>query len=226
MSGMRDEARSDTGKLLIYGASGHGRVVADAARAVGYRVVGWGDGNRELRGAKVAGFEVVAGSVEEAAAWAEEHGAEVVVAVGDNRVRRKLYRDFLDRGARPATVIHPAAVVSPEASIEPGSVLFAGAIVNPGARVGENVILNTAATVDHDGRIGSHAHLSPGVHLGGTVTVGEGTHLGVGTSVRNNVTIGEWSVVGVGSAVVADLPSWVMAYGVPARVVRRLADEA
>lgn len=207
-------------RLLIYGASGHGRVVADAARAAGWGVAGWVDGDSSKAGSAVDGLPVVTGGPAEAAQEAAVRGAAVVVAVGDNRARREIFKALVEAGARLATVIHPAAVVSPEARVGQGSVIFAGAVVNPGAEVGENVILNTAASVDHDCRIGDHAHLSPGAHLGGTVTIGEGTHLGVGAAVRNDVTIGAWSVIGVGAAVVGPLGDGVVAYGVPARPVR------
>lgn len=206
-------------RLLLFGASGHGRVVADAARAAGWEIAGWGDDDPARHGLELEGVSVVAIGVEEAAAWARAHGARLVVSIGDNRARSRLFEALLAAGAEPATVVHPAAVLSPAAALGPGTVVFAGAVVNPGARLGRNVIVNTAASVDHDAAIGDHAHLSPGVHLGGTVTVGEGAHLGVGVSVRNNVSIGAWTVVGVGAAVVGDLPAGVVAYGVPARVI-------
>jgi sugar O-acyltransferase (sialic acid O-acetyltransferase NeuD family) len=207
-------------RLLLFGASGHGRVVADAARAAGWEIAGWADDDASRRGQELDGAPVVATGVAEAAAWARERGAHVVVSIGDNRARARLFEALLAAGADLATVVHPAAVVSPSATLGSGTVVFAGAVINPGTTIGRNVIVNTSVSVDHDNWIGDHAHLSPGVHLGGTVSVGEGAHLGVGVSVRNNLSIGAWTLVGVGAAVVADLPANVVAYGVPARVVR------
>ncbi len=207
-------------RLLLYGASGHGRVVADAARAAGFELVGWADDQAGRLGQTVAGAPVVASSVGEVLALALRQDCQLVVTIGDNRVRARLFAELVAAGAEPGTVIHPSAVVASDAVIGLGSVLLAGVVVNPGARIGANSIVNTAASVDHDCEVGNHVHLSPGVHLGGTVKIGEGCHLGVGVSVRNNVGIGAWTVVGVGAAVVSDLPGGVVAYGVPAKPLR------
>lgn len=204
-------------RLLLYGASGHGRVVADAARAAGFELVGWADDDEGRRGHEVGGVPVLATSTTEAAQVARDQGALVVVTVGDNGARARLFTALIEAGAEVATVIHPRSVIAPSASLGVGSVVLAGAVVNPGASVGRNAILNTACSVDHDCQLGDHVHLSPGVHLGGTVIVGPGAHLGVGVSVRNNTRIGAWTLVGVGAAVVGDLPDGVVAYGVPAR---------
>ncbi len=207
-------------RLLIFGASGHGRVIADAARAAGFDLAGWADDDPRRAGTSVAGAPVVAIGTEAAARWAGEHAARVVVGIGKNRIRARVFAALLAHGAQPATVIHPRAVVSPTARLGAGTVVFAGALVNPDAVLGRNVILNTGVSVDHDAAIGDHVHLSPGVHLGGTVSIGEGSHLGVGAAVRNNLAIGAWSLVGVGAAVVAPVADGVVVVGVPARVLR------
>jgi sugar O-acyltransferase (sialic acid O-acetyltransferase NeuD family) len=204
--------------LLIYGASGHGKVVADAALAAGWDVLGFVDDDPSKPGSMLLGLQVSAASGERLHA----SDVSVVIGVGSNLARRAIYHRLVEAGVSIATVIHPRAVIAPSATIRPGAVVFAGAVINPDCVIGENSIVNTAASLDHDCVLGAHAHLSPGVHLGGTVLIGEGTPLGVGVSCRNNIQIGSWSVVGVGAAVVADLPDRVMAVGVPARVVRRL----
>ncbi|MFN7960747.1 MAG: acetyltransferase [Thermoanaerobaculia bacterium] len=209
-------------RLLIFGASGHGRVVAEAAAAAGLAPAGWADDDPDRRGSRVDGLEVLACGTAEAAEIALEAGWSVVVAVGDNRARRRVMLELAALGAQLATVVHPRATISPTARLGEGSVALAGVVINAGAQVGSNVILNTSCSVDHDCRIGDHAHLSPGVHLGGAVEVGEGTHLGVGVSVRNQIKIGAWSLVGAGAAVVSDIDPGVVAWGVPAKPQRRL----
>jgi sugar O-acyltransferase (sialic acid O-acetyltransferase NeuD family) len=202
--------------LIIYGSGGHGKVVADAARSAGWDVRGFADDNPGKAGASVVGLPVLAIGLAAAASRCQEHGAAAVVALGDNRVRRRVLCALVDAGVKPATIIHKSAVIAPSATLAHGTVVLAGTVVNPDSRIGENVIINTGVTVDHDNDIRDHVHLAPGVHTGGTVTIG----VGVGASVRNNVVIGEWSVVGVGAAVVADLPAHVVAFGNPARVQR------
>jgi len=210
-------ARSVDQTLVILGASGHGKVVADTARAAGFDVRGFADADPTLRGGRVMDLPVAATTDDEVVAWLEDCDAQLVLAIGNNRVRRTVFRRLDDRGVRFATVVHPSAVVSPQAAIGRGTVVFAGAVIQPGCRVSDDCIVNTAASIDHDSLIEAHAHLSPGVHLGGTVAIGEGAWLGVGVSVRNNLRIGAWTTVGVGAAVVSDLPPEVVAVGVPAR---------
>jgi acetyltransferase EpsM len=149
-------------------------------------------------------------------------GAEVVVALGDNRLRKAVQEALVLAGLPISCVVHPSSTNAASARFGPGTVILAGGIVGVAANIGEGSIVNTGARVDHDANIGAFSHLSPGVTLGGEVTVGEGTHLAVGVSVRNRVTIGCWSLIGVGAAVVSDVPDRVLAFGVPARVVRSL----
>lgn len=204
-------------RLVILGASGHGRVVAAAAIAEGWEVLGFADADPTLRGTVLGRLEVAATHDEELLDWLRGSGASLILAIGQNRVRAKVFARLSARGVTWARVVHPRSWLAPGVTVGEGSVVCAGVVVQPGARVGANVILNTSCSVDHDGVLHDHCHLSPGVHLGGTVEVGEGTWLGVGVSVRNNLTIGPWATVGVGAAVVADLPADVVAVGVPAR---------
>jgi acetyltransferase EpsM len=213
-------------RLLVYGAGGHAKVVADAAISMGYRVMGFLDADPSKVGLRVLGLPVLLADAGEAVAVCRDKDAEVVVAVGANAARMRVFETLRSASVPIATIIHARAVVAGSAVVGEGTVVFAGVVVNPETRVGRNVILNTSASVDHDNRIGDHAHLSPGVHTGGTVTVGEGTHVGIGASIRNNIEIGAWSVVGAGSVVVKDLPDSVVAYGVPARIVRPSAQPA
>ena len=208
--------------LLILGAGGHGRVVADAARLSGiwseiaflddrFPEMGTPDGS--VDGISVRGpFG--------AAAKLRPHFPDAIVAVGDNRRRLEVFQEMKTIGYRLAVVIHPTAAVSDRAIVGPGTVVMAQCAVNPGTRLGAGCIINTGATVDHDCDIGQGVHLSPGVRLGGNVTIGERSWLGVGVSVRDGVTIGADVIVGVGAAVITDLPDHVTAVGVPARVIR------
>ena len=211
-------------RILIVGAGGHAQVIADAilsgARAGDdWQVAGFLDDNSELVGREVLSFKIL-GTSGQIAQF--EHDA-VVVGIGDNAVRARVFDRLKRQGETLLCVIHPRAVVAGDVVLGEGSVVFANAVINTSSIIGDDVIVNTGATIDHHARIGAHAHLAPGVHLGGGVTVGEGALFGIGSSVIPNRTIGAWTTVGASAAVVRDLPDRVMAVGVPAQIITELS---
>jgi UDP-N-acetylbacillosamine N-acetyltransferase len=205
--------------LLIWGASGHAEVVADAVRcSTGYRLVGFLDdvtpGKSEFCGVRVFDNRDVL-------RHANQFGfSHVVVGFGACAPRASAADVVKDHGLELATIIHPRAVIAQSAIIGMGSVVMAGAVINPSVVVGQNVIVNTAASIDHHCRIGDGAHIAPGAHLAGNVEVGGRAWVGLGAAVLERRRIGEDAVVGAGSVVTSDVPAGVVAYGNPARVVR------
>ena len=202
-------------RLFIVGAGGgHGAVVAEAASATGrWRDIQFLDDNPESD--TVLGFSVV-GDIDQLDILGDED-FEVIVAVGDNRRRLSLCRDFSEKGLRLATVIHPHACISPSAAVSPGTVVCAGTVVNARAQLGFACILNTSATVDHDCVIDDGVHISPGANLAGNVLVGECTWIGIGSAIKVGVRIGRDVIAGAGSAVISDVPDGETVGGVPAR---------
>ena len=212
-------------RLIIWGASGHARVVADIIRVNHqYKLAGFVD---DTPAAPDRFLDHTVYHDPEALEAVRDGGAtNLVVAVGDCRARMRLAEAAVKRGFTLISAIHPRAVVSSDASIGDGTVVAAGAVVNPGCSIGENVIVNTGATVDHDCRIGDGVHISPGVHLGGSVTVGRATWVGIGAIVKDHMAIGEGAMIGAGSVVLSDIPDGVIAWGVPAKSMRRSGPEA
>lgn len=209
--------------LLIWGASGHARVVADIVRRVGaYSIVGFIDDVNPARAGEAFCGSVVLGGRE---ALLREHDRGIgclIVAFGDCDARLQCAHIARDMGFELAKAIHPSAVLAEGASVGAGTVVAAGAILSANATVGENVIVNTAASIDHECEIGDGAHLAPGVRLGGRVSIGRGTWIGIGAVVRDHMTIGAGTIVGAGAVVLENLDANVVAYGVPARTVRTL----
>lgn len=204
-------------RLAILGASGHGRVIADAALAAGWEAVAFYDDG--WPGVSASGpWQVVGRTADLRRDAAQLDGA--VVGIGDNVTRLVKLRELLAGGALLVSVVHPDAVVSTRAEVGLGSVLLGGAVVNPFARLGRGCIVNSGASVDHDCQLADGVHVSPGAHLGGGVRVGEASWIGIGASVIQGVSIGAGATVGAGAAVVDDVADGATVVGVPARPVR------
>lgn len=207
-------------RLIVIGAGGHGKVVADIALASGFEILGFLDDKGTE--APLPGFQVL-GTIGQVPLLAQEWGSlGMAIAIGDNGSRKRIVDQLRGSGLPFIRLIHPSAIISPFAHIGVGTIVMPGAVVNAGAAVGEHAILNTCCSVDHDCSIGDFAHISPGVHLAGNVAVGEGSHLGIGAFIIPGQSIGEWSIVGAGAVVVKGIPPRVMAAGVPAAKIRDL----
>lgn len=212
-------------ELLIWGASGHARVVADAARLAGHTVAGFLDDSPARHGERFAGAAIVGGGGQLEALRASGV-ARIHVAIGNCAVRSRLGETAERSGFELVTIVHPRAVVAADVTVDRGTFVAAGAVVNPGAKIGRLVIVNTGATVDHDCVIGDGAHIGPGVHMGGAAQIDELAWIGIGAALRDRIHVGRTTIVGAGAVVVSDIPDDVVAFGVPARIVRpRHADE-
>jgi sugar O-acyltransferase (sialic acid O-acetyltransferase NeuD family) len=199
--------------LLVLGAGGHGRVVADAALAQKR----WAQVRISDRDAARVGEEVLPGLRVEPLGEAVAASTQVHVAIGSAASRR---RECEAVGLPLASIVHPHASVSAHAVLGEGCFVGAGAVVAPGARLGTSVIVNHAAVVDHDVHVGEFSHVAPGVTLGGNVRVGARVLVGAGANVLPGVRIADDVVVGAGAVVRGDLDAPGTYAGVPARRVR------
>jgi sugar O-acyltransferase (sialic acid O-acetyltransferase NeuD family) len=207
--------------LYVFGASGHGKVVAEAARRSGmFRVRGFLDDDPRLWDREWDGVPVVGGRDRLALL---PPGAEIALGVGDNRARAGVALTAVAKGRLLATIVHPTAVVASGAWIGPGSYLGPLSVVHSDAIVGRGCVVNSAAVVEHDCRLEDFVHLSPRAALGGAVHIGEGVHVGLGAVILPGQSIGAWSVLGAGAVLLRSLPAGVVAVGVPARCLPRPA---
>ncbi len=211
-------------KIGIVGAGGHGRVVLDLIlENTGMEAAGFFD--QRTGGEGPYGWPILGDESSLVENWPVFQLDGVIVAIGDNRARRRIFEKLLAAGIPLVSLIYHRAQVSRFARIGAGTVICAGAVVGPGAVIGDNCIINTGASVDHDCRVQDHAHLCPGAVLAGTVTVGEEAMLGTGTVVIPGITIGKRTITGAGSVIIRDLPDNLVVAGVPARLIRRLEEE-
>jgi sugar O-acyltransferase (sialic acid O-acetyltransferase NeuD family) len=204
--------------VIVYGAGGHGKVVAEVVGALGLEVEGFLDDLKPV-GTPVLGEKRVLGGGDRLAA-VPEWAVVIALAIGDNAKRQALAGRLAELGRASGTFVHPRAWVSPTATLGPGTVVMAGAVVNAAARVGAGVILNTGCTVEHDCVIGDFAHLSPRSVLGGAAHVGAGAHIGLGACVLPQAIVEENALVGAGAVVLAHVNRGQVVVGVPARPLR------
>jgi len=201
--------------MLIIGAGGHGRMVADAARMSGqWRRIAFVDDRYPELGS--ASAWPVIGTVAELGGLVSDWG-KAVIAVGDNVTRIEMLERARSCNFDIVSVIHPSAQIAEDVTVGEGTVIFANAVVNMGSILEDVCIVNTAATVDHDNEIGVGVHLSPGVHLAGDVKIGDRSWIGIGAVVVQGCSVGHDVIVGAGAVVTKDIDNGLTVAGVPAR---------
>ena len=198
-------------EVIVIGAGGHARVVADIIQHVGDIVLGFLDDNIE---GMVMGLPVL-GKIADALNY--DNRTLFVIGIGNNFTRKRIAQQY---HLNWYTAIHPTAVVASNVIIEKGTVLMAGAIINTGAHIGKHCIINTSTVVEHDNNIADYVHISPHATLCGTVSVGNLSHVGAGVTIRNNIIITSNCVIGAGAVVVKDIKESGTYVGIPAKKVR------
>jgi len=202
------------GGVLILGAGGHGKVVADILLHQDVPVLGFLDDNPMLHGQARLGLPIL-GAI---ASYPRYEPGGLALGIGDTAQRRRVVQRCGPAAQRLwRDAIHPRATIAASARLGQGVTVVAGAVVNPDAILGDHVIINTGATVDHDCMVAAYGHIAPGAHLAGHVSIGEGAVVGIGAAICPGCTIGAWSIVGAGAAVVREVPDGITAIGVPAR---------
>ena len=207
-----------TPSILIYGAGGHAKVVADLARSCKIDVVGFVDDTNPHRDGEAFYGSTVVSDVHEVRQKHREIDFNAIVAIGDCKTRVRIAAELQRGNFKLVTLIHPTAVVADSVRVGAGTVIIAGAVINANTHIGDNAIVNTGAIIEHDCMIEDGAHIGPGVRLGGGVKVGSETWIGIGAIVKDRVRIGKEVIVGAGSLVLKDVPDHVMVYGSPASV--------
>jgi sugar O-acyltransferase (sialic acid O-acetyltransferase NeuD family) len=196
--------------MILYGASGHGKVIADILQECKHAPVEfWDDVPSADFNFKVSKTPADFSAVHD----------EVVVSIGINATRKRIV-EKLDGNVRYGTAIHPKSVLSNTVTIAEGTVVMAGAVINIDTVVGRHCIINTNASVDHDCVIGDYVHISPNVALCGNVTIGEGTHMGAGSVAIPGIKIGKWASIGAGTVVIRDVPDYATVVGNPGKVIK------
>ncbi|TDM12391.1 acetyltransferase [Macrococcus lamae] len=203
-------------KLIIIGDSGHAKVITDIAESSGFNIVAVLDDKFKDREER----SVIYGPIKYVHDVIAETEGHLIIAIGNNEVRRNIIEHYDLSDDLFTTLISPAAHVSQTAKIGAGTVVMPGAIVNADAIIGKQAIINSGAIVEHDNQLGDFCHLSPNATATGGVVIGEGVHIGAGAVINPLVRIGKWSIIGSGAVVISNIESYATATGVPARIIK------
>ena len=205
-------------KILVFGASGHAKVVIDVLERQGsYEVACLIDDDLGLKGKTFFGYDVIGGKDELLAMVERPSG--VIVAIGSNHARTQVAKWLIDNDFELISSVHPSVQLGREVGIGSGSVFMANTVVNSGTWIGNNVIVNTKASIDHDCVIEDGVHVAPGATLCGSVRIGSRSFIGAGATVAPNLSIGKDVTVGAGATVVKDVPDGVTVVGTPAKTL-------
>ena len=193
--------------MVLYGASGHCKVIIDILEANGVAIDYIIDDSESV--SSLLGYDVRRN---------EGKYDEVIIAIGSASARKKI-SNSIEVENYPVAV-HPSAIISPRAHIGGGSVVMQGAIVQSCAEIGCHCIINTGASVDHDVKMADFVHVAPHATVAGNVEIGEGSWIGAGAVVKQGVHIGKWAMIGAGAVVIKDVPDNAVVAGVPAKIIK------
>lgn len=204
-------------KIVIIGAGGHGKVIADIIEKSGDEIVGFLDDNKELGTTVINNYKIIGDLNNRFTMAVTKKDVEFIIAIGDNRKREEISHS---PNLKFYTAIHPSAQIGLDVEIQEGTVIMANACINSSAKIGKHCIINTGAIIEHDNIIEDFVHISPNVALGGTVKIGKNTHIGIGSTIKNNITICENCKIGAGAVVVKDIKEEGTYVGVPAKRIK------
>jgi len=193
-------------QLYIYGASGHGLVVAEVAKNCGYEKIIFIDDGDNI----YLTFEDIKNN----------NNIPIAFGIGNNTIRKKLFEKVKEYDFHVPHLTHPSAIISPNVDIGEGTVIMPHVVVNTKSHIGRGVILNTASIIEHENVIGNFVHISPNVALAGNVCIYEETHIGIGSCVIQGIKIGKNCTIGAGSVVIRDIENKKVAYGNPCTEIK------
>lgn len=156
-------------KIIIIGAGGHGKVLADAiSKSKNQELIGFIDAKLPKGTHVYKDFKVIEN--QDNILKVADNTTKFIIGIGNNQIRRKIY-DELTGKLLWATIIHPSAAIADDVIIGEGSVLLANSVVNASSIIGQFTIVDSGVVVDHESKIGEFTHLSIGTLVGSNCEV-------------------------------------------------------
>ncbi|MCD1116488.1 acetyltransferase [Chryseobacterium turcicum] len=194
--------------MYLYGASGHGKVIAEIAEENNLIIEAFIDQDKSKK--QLLDYHIIH--------EVPNSNIDVVVSIGNNLIRKSVVD--LYQQLNYIKLFHPKSIISKRVRIEEGTVVMAGATINSEVAIGKHCIINTNASIDHDCIFDNFVHISPNVSIAGNVEIGEGTHIGIGSSIIQGIKIGRWCTIGAGAVIIRDIPDGATVVGNPGKVIR------
>lgn len=207
---------SGNNKIVLIGYSGHGYVIAEAAKLLQYELTHYCDKVEVAANPynlAYLGFEADDNFI----GW--KNFNSYILGLGNNVLRSKAGELVLSKQCLLPVIIHPAASIAGNAVIGKGAFIARNAAVNPLAMVGDFAIINTGAIIEHECIVGKGTHIAPGAVLAGNVTVGSHTFIGANSVIKQGIKIGNNVIIGAGSVVLKDIENGTKLAGNPARII-------
>lgn len=200
--------------MILYGASGHAKVVIDILEKSNQQINSIIDDDENIK--SILNYKV-------STFYKSMPNSPIIICIGNNKIREKISIKLNDQ--KFGTAIHPKAIIAKSSKINEGSVIMANATINSDSFIGKHCIINTNAVVEHDCSINDYVHISPNATLCGNVKIGNGTHIGAGATIIPNIVIGKWCTIGAGSVIIKDIPDNTIVVGNPGRVLKKKKNE-
>ena len=198
-------------KTLLYGASGHAKVICSIFESMDIIVTSIFDDNRNILLDK---YNVISGYDSK-----YEQDLPILISIGDNMIRKRISERVSHSFS---TAIHSTSVIDDISKVDFGTAIFHRATIQRDTFIGKHCIINTNASVDHDCIIEDFVHIAPSATLCGNIEVGEGTIIGANATVLPNITIGKWCVIGAGAVITDDIPDYSLVVGVPGKIIKTI----
>ncbi len=193
--------------MLIIGASGHGRVIADIAKLLNFDVSFCDDDVRQFEREHVLPRSKV-----------NFQNRNLIIGIGNNKIRGKIAFQYPENNF--SKLFHPTSIIAKFSSIGDGTVVMPLAVINVGVKIGKHCIVNTGAIIEHDCVLDDFVHISPNATLCGSVIIGSYSWIGAGATVIQGIKVGENVTIGAGSVVINNIPDNTIVVGNPAKIIK------
>lgn len=197
--------------IIIIGAGGHGKVVAELALLNKYNYSFWDDSTQNIFQSSIPISK---------RSLILPPDTNIVIGIGDNISRKRISFDYSNDYF--INLVHPRSILSDDFKLGVGNVIMAAVSINPGVCIGNHNILNTGSVIEHDCKLGNYIHISPNATLCGNVIVNDGAWIGAGSTIIPGVKVGEGAIIGAGAVVLKDVLPYVTVVGNPARVIKSI----